>query len=337
MIGVFDSGFGGISVLSDLIKIMPSEDFYYIGDSLNAPYGTKSREEIEILSENIVDRFVKMGAKAVVIACNTATSAAAKNLRNKYSIPIFGMEPALKPASLSHKDGNILVLATDYTINNEKYKKLYDEYAKDIKADSISAPKIVDLVESGIYKPSDIENYLDKIICDKDKYSAVVLGCTHYLFVKDEIKDYFGRNIDIYDGNMGTAKHVKNTLLDLDKLKSDGEGSLTIENTLSEDMVEKSISMFKKIRKQIIDWEKIKNLSESIFKDPIDITIINMLYGLGDYEITSKTRIAKLTKIRGKKLEQKINNLTTRLYNEIKNDDDLLNDLMNYNIKRQIN
>ena len=146
-IGMFDSGAGGISVLKEAIAYLPQEQFIFYGDTLNAPYGTRPKEEVYALSKAVVEELIARDAKAVVIACNTATSAAAARLRAEYDFPIIGMEPALKPASLLHKDGVVLSLATPGTIAGEKYAQLYSVYGEGVI--SLPCPGLMEFVENG--------------------------------------------------------------------------------------------------------------------------------------------------------------------------------------------
>ena len=134
-IGVFDSGLGGISVLRDLKKLMPNEDFIYFGDSAYAPYGIKTKDEITKRCVEIIDFFIEKGVKAVVIACNTATSASANYLRKKYKdLPIIGMEPALKVATQGVKNNNIVVMATPLTLKEKKFETLMHKFRGNNKA-----------------------------------------------------------------------------------------------------------------------------------------------------------------------------------------------------------
>ena len=127
-IGMFDSGVGGLSVLGEAVRQLPHEDFIYYGDNGHAPYGTKPPETVRKLAFDVIERLLAQNVKAVVIACNTATAEAAKELREHYSIPIIGMEPALKPAAEMEGDGLRLVLATPGTLSSEKYARLYARF-----------------------------------------------------------------------------------------------------------------------------------------------------------------------------------------------------------------
>ena len=145
-IGVFDSGVGGISVLKEAVKLLPKEDFIYFGDSKNAPYGTKKVEEVIELSFTAVDFLLKHGVKAVVVACNTATSAAIESLRQKYiDIPIIGIEPALKPAVELNKRGKIIIMATPMTLLENKFQSLMKTYEKEIDIETLPCVGLVEL------------------------------------------------------------------------------------------------------------------------------------------------------------------------------------------------
>ena len=150
-IGVFDSGLGGISVLRDLKKLMPNEDFIYFGDSAYAPYGIKTKDEITKRCVEIIDFFIEKGVKAVVIACNTSTSASANYLRKKYKdLPIIGMEPALKVATQGVKNNNIVVMATPLTLKEKKFETLMHKFRGNNKVVKMPCPKLVEIVENDL-------------------------------------------------------------------------------------------------------------------------------------------------------------------------------------------
>lgn len=213
-IGVFDSGVGGISVLGELWKLMPNEDFIYLGDSKNAPYGTKSEEEIKKHTKECVKKLIDMNVKAVVIACNTATSVAATELRQSYDIPIIGIEPAVKPAATEHKGENVVVMATPMTLKKEKFLNLMDSYSDISKIIPLPCPNLVEIIEKGNTKGKEVDEYLENLFKPfEDKVvNVVVLGCTHYPFVKEAIKKYFNYKVDTIDGGFGTAKETKRRL-----------------------------------------------------------------------------------------------------------------------------
>lgn len=235
-IGVFDSGLGGISVLKELVKSMPNENFIYYGDSANAPYGIKTKEEITARCEDIIEFFIKQGVKAIVIACNTATSAAANILRKKYSnLPIIGMEPALKVAADGKKDNTIVVMATPLTLKEEKFNNLMANYDDENTVIKMPCPELVKIVENDLI---DNEEIVEKQIndyykdLDMNKIDSVVLGCTHFVFYKDYMEKILNNHIEIVDGNLGTTNHLKETLRLRDELRDeDKKGSIKIYNS----------------------------------------------------------------------------------------------------------
>ncbi len=234
-IGFMDSGVGGISVLREAVKLLPNENFIYYGDSANAPYGTRPKEEILALTQNVVEFLLKNNAKAVVIACNTATSFAIKELRESYSIPIIGIEPALKPAAKLYQNSKIIVMATVMTLKGEKFAKLAAEYAGSNKIIPIACPGLVELIEEGDFLQNDkVDVYLKNILKDyiNEDISAIVLGCTHYPFIKPHLQKLFSDKTMIIDGSYGTCIHLANqlekfTLLNTNKDK----GSVQIYNS----------------------------------------------------------------------------------------------------------
>lgn len=212
-IGIFDSGMGGISVLAEMINLMPNEKYIYFGDSKNAPYGPKSKEEIKMHSNRICDFLVSKGVKAIVVACNTATSAAIEDLRLKYEIPIIGMEPALKPALDLNSEGKILVMATEMTLKEKKFNKLAESLGNKDKVIKLPCPGLVTLVEGGNLDSENVKTALDECFScvDLSEVGSIVLGCTHFIFLKRFIEEYANVNL-IIDGNKGTSRHLKNIL-----------------------------------------------------------------------------------------------------------------------------
>ncbi len=234
-IGVFDSGMGGISVLRKLSRIMPGEDFIYFGDSINAPYGTKSKEEIKILTEKAFDFLVSKGCKAVVIACNTATSAGAKHLREKHpDFPIIGLEPALKPAALSMDYPKVLAMATPLTLKEEKFNELMARFEDKAEFIKLPAPKLVEFIESGELDSTEEIRYLEEILepYKDNKVDAVVLGCTHFPFARRLIQKILGDEVLVFDGGRGAARQCKRVLEGKNLLndKTDG-GKITFINS----------------------------------------------------------------------------------------------------------
>ncbi|MCJ7691567.1 MAG: glutamate racemase [Clostridiaceae bacterium] len=214
-IGFFDSGVGGISVLNESLIVLPNEDFVYFGDSINAPYGTKDVNEVKKLTFDAVDFLLNKGVKAVVIACNTATSAAIDALRAKYKdIPIIGIEPALKPAVEISLGKSVIIMATPMTLAEKKFSNLMEKYNKKVDIISMPCAGLVELIENGIIGGEQINSYLkDKL---KDfmhlDISAIVLGCTHYPFIKNELTKVVGDKTIIIDGSVGTVNQLKRQL-----------------------------------------------------------------------------------------------------------------------------
>ena len=212
-IAVFDSGMGGISVLKEMVNLMPEEDFIYLGDSKNAPYGTKTMDEVCSLTlSNIALLLDKYHAKAVAVACNTATSAAVRTLRKKYpSLPLVGVEPAIKPAVESGAHPRVLVMATPYTIQGEKFRRLKEVYEASSTIYPLPCPGLMEFVERGELYGPDLEDFLHKLMDPwlEKGVDCIVLGCTHYPFVADTIQKIAGDQVTLFDGALGTARELR--------------------------------------------------------------------------------------------------------------------------------
>ena len=229
-IGVFDSGYGGISVLAAAASMLPEERFIYLGDNLHAPYGAHTETEILALSRACVRYLIASNCKAIVIACNTATSVAAAALRQEIAMPIIAMEPALKPASKIAGDGQVLVLATKVTLKLDKFQRLMNSYGQD--AVPIPAPKLVTAIETGLWKGPEVQAMLEEYIAPylNKPVKAVVLGCTHFVFLRQALHAYLPA-IPLVDGNEGTARQLKKRLQEADL--SGGAEKLPIENRVA--------------------------------------------------------------------------------------------------------
>ncbi len=245
-IAVIDSGLGGLSVLKVLRQVLPNENYIYYGDSANAPYGEKSSDEVKRITDENIGMLIENGAKAIVIACNTATSAAADFVRGKYTdTPIIGMEPAIKPAAMMAEHPTVLVMATPLTLQREKFALLVEKYAD--KADFIKVPchGLVELVERGIVEGEEMDECLNKILTpylDGRKIDAVVLGCTHYIHAAEAIKKVLGGNVEIFDGALGTARETQRRLAAEGIInENEYEGMLVICNSSDDpDFIERS-------------------------------------------------------------------------------------------------
>lgn len=210
-IAVIDSGVGGISVLRELCALMPNESFIYFGDSRNAPYGTKSREEVlKITRENLA--FLKeRGIKALVVACNTATSAAVRVLREEEpELVIVGIEPAVKPPSVDFDHPTVLCMATPLTLKEEKFKRLVARFSDVEDIIPLPCPRLVEFIERGELDTPELHAYLDELLAPykNEKIDALVLGCTHYPHIKDAISQHIPKTVKIYDGGAGTARET---------------------------------------------------------------------------------------------------------------------------------
>lgn len=233
-IAVLDSGVGGISVLRELVRVMPHEDFLYLGDSKNAPYGEKTPKEVlDITRENL--RMLRArGIKGLVLACNTATGAAARVLRAENpELILVGIEPAIKPASLLGEQPRVLVMATPLTLKQEKFCALMERFSERAEIVPLSCSGLVELIEAGELCGERLENYLKKLFLPHrdTKIDAVVLGCTHYPHIKDEIARCLPEGVAILDGSEGTARETKRRLAEKGLLRETGKGAVHILNS----------------------------------------------------------------------------------------------------------
>ena len=213
-IGVFDSGIGGVSVLAELIRMLPHEEFIYFADTLHAPYGTKPEALVKELSLKAADFLFTQGTKSIVVACNTATSAAIGEMRKRHPFPVIGMEPAVKLAVESAGKGAILVMATPLTLKSMKFNDLVNRHRQHSEIKLLPCEGLVDIIEKDHNNTRAISEYLSGVFSsiERTDVSAVVLGCTHYVLIKNEIAQALGEEIRIIDGNFGTARRLKTVL-----------------------------------------------------------------------------------------------------------------------------
>ena len=234
-IAVFDSGVGGVSVLRHLRRMLPKENFLYYGDDANAPYGVCSTQRVRELTLAAAEKLLgENPVKALVVACNTATSAAITHLRQQYPERIIvGIEPALKPAADRFPGGHIGIMATQVTLREKKLKDLLARYGENCTISSIPAPGLVELVEQGLGNDPQTDALLRPILEPyRGKMDALVLGCTHYPFAEAVISRILGENTLLLDGGEGTARHTRRRLADANLLY-DGEepGVVRIEHS----------------------------------------------------------------------------------------------------------
>ena len=237
-IAVFDSGVGGISVLRHLRKQMPNERYLYFGDSANAPYGTKTAEQVRGLALAAAEKLAAMGIKALVVACNTATAAAIEDLRVAYPhLTVVGIEPALKLGADKYPGGSIGVMATPVTLEGEKFHRLLDRFRDTCRVSLIPAPGLADLVEEGRQNGPEGEALLRQLLEPYvGKLDALVLGCTHYPFARQTIEKILGSTTELLDGGEGTAAQTQ-LLLREQGLLYEGPGELVIQNSLQSDHI----------------------------------------------------------------------------------------------------
>ena len=230
-IAVFDSGVGGISVLRELVALMPQENFLYFGDSANAPYGDRTTTQVRQLTMAAAESLMERGVKALVIACNTATAAAINDLRQRWTDKIIiGIEPALKLAYDKFPQSRVGVMATQVTLREEKFTHQLERFP-DMRVSLIPAPGLVELIEAGLADAPQTEDLLRQLLGPYvGKLDALVLGCTHYPFVKEAIGRILGEDTVLLDGSLGTAKHTMHRLAEANLLR-EGQGSVQIENS----------------------------------------------------------------------------------------------------------
>ena len=232
LIAVFDSGVGGVSVLQHLVSMLPGERILYYGDSANAPYGTRSREQVEALTLAAAEKLMARGLKALVVACNTATSAAINELRAAWpELIIVGIEPAVKLACDRFPGGTVGVMATEMTLREGKFSELMHRFDGEEQILRLPAPGLVELVEQGKGNSPEASALLEPILGPwRGKLDALVLGCTHYPFASRAISRVLGPDTPLMDGGEGTAREALRRLREADLLEN-GEGALLIENS----------------------------------------------------------------------------------------------------------
>lgn len=238
-IGFFDSGLGGASVLKEALSLLPDENYIYYGDDGNAPYGDRSAADIERLTLACMDRLAGLGVKAIVVACNTATATCIGEVRQHLSIPVVSVEPAVKPACELIGTGKVLMLATAATTRLKRYRSLVRRMPEPERVISVACPGLVERIERGLLKTGDFDDLLDAYLSfmHGEKVDAIVLGCTHYIFIKEAIsvyaKAHFSGECRLFDGNAATVRQL-GRVLEAGGLVS-GRGSAAVEYHTSGD------------------------------------------------------------------------------------------------------
>lgn len=229
-IGVFDSGVGGISVLREMRRLLPQENLVYYADSGHCPYGGKTREQIQARAVAITEFLMARGAKLIVVACNTATIAAVEHLRATYPIPFVGMEPAVKPAAAQTRSGVVGVLATGAALAGDKFHKLVAAHAGGVRVITQPCPGLVEQVEAGLLDGAEtralVERYTAPLL--QQGADVMVLGCTHYPFLRPLIQDVVGKEVSLIDTGAAVARQAQR-LLEREGLVNDGDAAGAIE------------------------------------------------------------------------------------------------------------
>ncbi|WP_298120895.1 glutamate racemase [Flavobacterium sp.] len=234
-IGLFDSGIGGTSIWNEIHMLLPNESTIYLADSINAPYGEKTKEEIIHLSCKNTEFLLNQNCKMIVVACNTATTNAIKELRHKYDIPFIGIEPAIKPAATNSQTQKIGILATKGTLNSELFYKNVEKF-QDIKIIEQIGFGLVELIEDGKINSSEMKDLLKKYLkpmIDQD-IDYLVLGCSHYPYLIPQIKKIIPKNIQIIDSGEAVARQTKNILNEKVGFRNSDEKSTQIFYTNSD-------------------------------------------------------------------------------------------------------
>lgn len=245
-IGFFDSGLGGIHVLANVSAAIPNENYVYFGDSANAPYGTKSCDDVRKLTLNAVESLViNYDIKALVIACNTATGVALDLLQEKYDFPVLGLIPALQVAAQHQKDGIILVMATPLTLKMPRYLSLYQQYGK--SAVSLPCPGLMEFVEREELESSALSAYLKELLApfQQQTIDAVVLGCTHYPYLKKSISLHVSPSAKFYDGIPQLIDKLKDKLAKADlSNENNTKGSVFISSSGGQEKIAQMKRMY---------------------------------------------------------------------------------------------
>ncbi len=228
-IAFFDSGIGGITVLKEALDMLPEQEYVYYADTEHVPYGIKPKEEVKQYIFEAVEFIVEQGVDVLVVACNTATSIAIKDLRANYELPILGMEPAVKPAVKKCDQKKVLAAATPLTLKEDKFQNLVARVDPGNIVDSVGLPKLVEFAEDFVFAEEVIIDYLQNRLSayDLQDYGTVVLGCTHFIYYQDLFRQVLPPSIDIIDGNRGTVRHLQDVLTEMKENKSQQKGTVT--------------------------------------------------------------------------------------------------------------
>jgi glutamate racemase len=222
-VGVFDSGIGGLSVLRSLAAVLPNEEFIYLADQARVPYGPRAIEEVRRFSEQVTEELLSRGVKLIVVACNTASAAALKHLRERYPVPFVGMEPAVKPAAETTRTGVVGVLATPATFQGELYASVVERFARDVRVLQHAPLGLVEQIEAGAFDSEETREILERALAPMlaEGIDTIVLGCTHYPFVIPQIEAIAGPGVRVIDPSPAVAAQTRR-VLEREGLRSGG-------------------------------------------------------------------------------------------------------------------
>ncbi len=228
-VGILDSGVGGLSVMRQIVRELPHEDVLFFADSIHCPYGHRTYDEIQDLTSGIAHFLVSQGAKIVVVACNTASAAALKHLRERFDVPIVGMEPALKPAAERSGSKVVGVIATEVTFQGALFASLMERFSNDVDVLTRSCPGLVEQVEAGLVAAPETREMLEVCLAPMVEagVDSLVLGCTHYPFLRLLMEEILGDGVEIFDPSLGVARQTARVLGKDGLLRQGGEGRYT--------------------------------------------------------------------------------------------------------------
>jgi glutamate racemase len=255
-IGVFDSGLGGLTVLRALQQQLPHEHFLYFADTRFLPYGDRSEEFLRERGLTIANHFAKLGAKAIVVACNTATAAAAESIRAHCLIPVVALEPAVKPAAALSKTGTIAVLATTRTLASQRFKRLVEDHAEHLKVISQPCPGLADAIESDGPNSPLVANLLDTFVTPlrHTETDVVVLGCTHYPWVSEGIAARLPANVTILDTGEAIARQLHRRLANTPSLMTHPQNHISLATSGDVEKVQKTVEMLWGVKLPVEHW-----------------------------------------------------------------------------------
>jgi glutamate racemase len=232
-VGVFDSGVGGLSVAREIRRALPAEHLLYVADTAYVPYGDRGDDEVRARTLAIGEWIQAQGAKVLVVACNTASGAALEALRERLTIPVIGLEPALKPAVRQTRNGRVGVMATSGTLRSARFQRLVDNYADGVQVVRDPCPGLADLVEDGLLAGPELARRMEEYVAPlrETGVDTVVLGCTHYVFVRDAIRDALGPEVRLLDSGEAIARRTRQILDEAGALADGGAGTIRILTT----------------------------------------------------------------------------------------------------------